>query len=265
MLAAALAQAGGVPEPSTPPLPGEPATLSPAPPRRPSPPLTPPPPPPTAPLPTTPSATGVPDVTPPPPPPPPSLEPLVPPPAPTARVAPPGTVPVVYPPDRPRKEEALAPAKGAVTFAPMSLFGLFFSVELEVALPAGLSLFVGGGGGLFGQVGFEGGLRYAVLGTALEGAFLDVHGQGFFLPGQSFGMAGPGLMVGFNWRSKAVLSSIGVGVDLWWTVLRTPSSRGLAGAPLTPSFVFPLAGFWEPPTGRNAVQPTIRLSFGPWF
>ena len=266
VLAVALAQAAGngVPTPSPPPMPGEeesPPLAAPLTPRArtQAPASTPTPPPPPPPVEWSPNAP--PPVSPPPPPP---VEPT---PLPGPVVPPPATglMPVVYPPDRPVKTEALAPAKGAVLFAPASLFGLYFSVELEVALPVGLSLFVAAGGGLFGQLGFEGGLRYAVLGTVFEGAFLDVHGQGFFLPGEDFGMAGPGLGVGYSWRSKGVVASIGVGVNLWWTVWRTASSRGLAGGPLTPSFVFPLAGFWEPPVGRNAVQPTIRLSFGPWF
>lgn len=173
--------------------------------------------------------------------------------------------PVVYAPDAPRKTEVLKPIRGAVLFAPMSLFGLYFTGELEVALPAGLSTFVALGGGLFGQLGFEAGLRYSVLGTSIDGAFVDVRGAGFFLPGQSYGMAGPGFGVGYTWRTRSIVTSLGVGVTLWWTVWRNPSSRGLAGAALTESFFLPFAGFWEPPAGRNAVQPTIRISMGPWF
>lgn len=204
------------------------------------------------------------------PPPPPAVEPPTgaPIPPPVVPVPPPPTppgMPVVYAPDAPRKEEKLAPLRGAVLFAPMSLFGLYFSAELEVALPAGLSVFVAGGGGLFGQLGVEAGLRYAVLGTAVEGAFVDVRGAGFFLPGQSYGMAGPGFGVGYTWRSRAIVASVGVGVTMWWSVLRSSASRGIGGVTLTESFFLPFAGFWEPPTGRNAVQPTVRLSFGPWF
>ncbi|MEW5742490.1 MAG: hypothetical protein AB1938_26465, partial [Myxococcota bacterium] len=173
--------------------------------------------------------------------------------------------PVVYPPTRKPPPETLPPAKGAVLFAPMSLFGLYFTAELEVGLPAGLSTFVAAGGGLFGQLGFEGGFRWAVLGTALDGAFVDVRGAGFILPGQQYGMAGPGVGVGYTWRTKAIIASVGVGVTLWWTVWRTPTSLGLAGTTLTPSFFIPFPGFWEPPPGRNAVQPTIRFSMGPWW
>jgi hypothetical protein len=147
----------------------------------------------------------------------------------------------------------------------MSLFALSFTAELEVALPAGLSAFAAAGGGPFGQFGVEGGLRWAVLGTALGGPFVDVRGAGFILPRQAFGMAGPGFGVGYTWRTKSFVVSLGVGATLWWTVWRTPTSSGLAGVPLGTSFFFPLAGFWEPPPGRNAVQPTIRLSLGPWW
>ncbi|MEW6433735.1 MAG: hypothetical protein AB1730_19685 [Myxococcota bacterium] len=204
-----------------------------------------------------------------PPPPPPSVEPptgaLAPPPVAPVPPPPPAGMPVVYAPDVPRKEEKLAPLRGAVLFAPMSLFGLYFSAELEVALPAGLSVFVAGGGGLFGQLGAEAGLRYAVLGTAVEGAFIDVRGAGFFLPGQSYGMAGPGFGVGYTWRARAIVASVGAGVTMWWSVLRGSASRGIGGLRMAESFFLPLAGFVEPPAGRNAVQPTVRLSFGPWF
>lgn len=199
------------------------------------------------------------------PPPPPSSEPPLYVPPPVVGVPPRVGGPVVYAPDAPRKTEVLKPIHGAVLFAPMSLFGLYFSAELELALPAGLSAFVSAGGGLFGQLGFEAGLRYSVTGTAIEGAFIDARGATFFLPGQSYGMAGPGFGVGYTWRTRSIVASVGVGVTLWWSVLRTTSSRGLAGSALSESFFLPFAGFWEPPAGRNAVQPTIRVSMGPWF
>ena len=173
--------------------------------------------------------------------------------------------PVVYAPDAPRKTEVLKPIRGAVLFAPMSLFGLYFTGELEIALPAGLSTFVALGGGLFGQLGFEAGLRYSVLGTSIDGAFIDARGAAFLLPGREFGMAGPGFGVGYTWRTRSIVASLGVGVTLWWSVWRTASSRGIGASVLTESFFLPFAGFWEPPAGRNAVQPTIRISMGPWF
>lgn len=186
--------------------------------------------------------------------------PTVPPPATT-----PGA-PVFYPPTPPgKKVEPLKDARGAVLFAPMSLFGLYFTGELEVAIVSGLSTFVALGGGLFGQFGFEGGLRWAVLGKALDGAFIDARVAGFILPGQRFGTMGPGVGVGYTWRTKSIVASLGAGVTLWWTVWRTPTSAGLAGTALVPSFFIPFPGFWEPPPHGNAVQPTIRFSMGPWW
>lgn len=173
--------------------------------------------------------------------------------------------PVVYAPDTPLKPQPPPPARGAVLFAPLSLFGLYFTAEVELAMPAGLAGFVAAGAGLFGQVGFEAGLRYYALGTALEGVYVDVRGAGFFLPGQAFGMLGPGVGLGYTWRTRSIVASIGAGATLWWAVLRTPMSQGLAGATLLESFAFPVTGFFEPPPGRHGVQPTVRLSFGPWF
>jgi hypothetical protein len=181
----------------------------------------------------------------------------------TPRAQSPG--PVVYAPDAPRKKEGLAPIHGAVLFAPMSLFGLYVTAEFEFALPAGLSSFVALGGGLFGQLGFEGGLRYAVLGTSIDGPFIEARGAGFFLPGQSYGMLGPGFGLGYTWRTRYIAASLGVGVTLWWSVWRTARSRAIGGMALTESFVLLFPGFFEPPPGRNAVQPTIRFAVGPWF
>lgn len=178
---------------------------------------------------------------------------------------PPSAAPTVVAAPSPTRGSVLEPARGAVLFAPTSLFGLSLAAELELALPAGLSFFVGLSGGLLGQLSGEAGLRYAVLGTALEGAFVDARGAAFSLPGRSFTMVGPGVGVGYSWRVRGVIASVGVGATMWWTVQRDGTTGGLTGSSMLQSFFVGLPGLIEPPTGRNAAQPTIRLSFGPTF
>lgn len=153
------------------------------------------------------------------------------------------------------------PAKGAVLFAPMSLFGLALFAEVDLALVGGLDVFAVLGGGLGGQLGFEGGLRYYVLGRSLEGFFFDARGSGFALPGSDFLMMSPGLQLGHAWRVKSFALSLGAGFSTWWTVSRGTPTSSFFGSPTTDQvIIFP--GLQIPRADGPSVQPTLRFSLG---
>lgn len=78
--------------------------------------------------------------------------------------------------------EPLPPATLGLFFAPLSLFSLTLWLEADLALVGGLDVFANVGGGGLGQFGFDAGLRYYVLGSSLDGFYLDVRGSGFSLP-----------------------------------------------------------------------------------
>lgn len=161
--------------------------------------------------------------------------------------------------------EPLQPATLGLFFSPMSLFALGLFVEGDLALSGGLDVFANIGGGPLGQFGFDAGLRYYVLGTSLEGFYLDLRGSGFGLPDSKMWMFGPGLQIGYGWRVKRFTLSIAAGVTTWYGASRWDGSRQFFL--LTPVddeiIIFP--GFTQPPPGRAGVQPTLRVSLGPWF
>ena len=191
---------------------------------------------------------------PPPPPGPSYLYPQVPVPQPRVRLRPQAPPP-----------EPLPPATLGLFFSPMSLFALGLFVEGDLALTGGLDVFANIGGGPLGQFGFDAGLRYYVLGTSLEGFYLDLRGSGFGLPDSKMWMFGPGLQIGYGWRVKRFTLSIAAGVTTWYSASRWDGSRQFFL--LTPVddeiIIFP--GFTQPPPGRPGVQPTLRVSLGPWF
>lgn len=184
---------------------------------------------------------------------------------PPLEVAPPVEQPAPPPPPLVSSPPGVRGPRAAVYFAPLSLFGLYLSVEAEVALPAGLSAFGGVGGGVFGQLGADAGLRYALLGTSLVGPYVDLRASGFFLPGETLSMLGPGVALGHTWETRGTLISVGVGVTLWWLVQSTPWSLGLMGNPPDTESVFVFPGLSVPPIDGHAVQPTLRFSVGPAF
>lgn len=154
-----------------------------------------------------------------------------------------------------------APARLAVTFAPMSLFGLALFAEVDVALAGGLDVFAVLGGGIGGQLGFEGGLRYYVLGRSMEGFYVDARASGFSLPASAFLMMSPGLQLGHAWRVKAFALSLGAGFSTWWTVSRGASSSFFFGSPTADQvIVFP--GLQVPRGDGPSVQPTLRFALG---
>ena len=188
--------------------------------------------------------------------------------------APPTDVPVyqlppvkqqlVVKPTRP-PPEPLEDAHLGLYFAPLSLFSLSFWAEADIALTGGLDVFANVGGGPLGQFGFDVGLRYYVLGTSLDGFFVDVRGSGFSLPRFGLWMFGPGLMIGHGWRVKRFTLSISLGVTTWIAASRSTSTETFIVGPPTDAEVIVFAGVQQPPDGRAGVQPTVRVSLGPWF
>lgn len=184
---------------------------------------------------------------------------------------PPPPPPQVHAPLRePETAVAGQPAKGAVLFAPLSVFGLYLSVEVERAITGGLGFFGVVGGGPFGQLGGDLGLRYYVLSTMLEGFFLDVRASTFMLPGAPMVLIGGNLGLGYAWRVRgATAISIGVGATVWGTAVRAPSGFGspaaFIGTGIGDAQVFALPGFFQPPSDTVGIQPTVRFVIGPAF
>lgn len=159
----------------------------------------------------------------------------------------------------------LEPATLGLFFAPLSLFSLTFWIEGDLALIGGLDLFANVGGGPLGQFGFDAGLRYYVLGTSLEGWYFDVRGSGFSLPGDGLWMFGPGVQLGHGWRIQRFTLSIGLGATTWYAPSRAAVGNIFIFGPTTDAEVIVFPGVTQPPFERGGVQPTIRVSLGPWF
>ena len=184
--------------------------------------------------------------------------------------APPSNVPLYQLP--PVKEvakrpppEPLGPASLGLYFAPLSLFSLSFWAEADIALTGGLDVFANIGGGPLGQFGFDAGLRYYVLGSSLDGFYVDLRGSGFGLPGRGLWMFGPGLQIGHGWRVKRFTLSIAIGATTWFAASRAAPTEVFIVGPVTDAEVIVFPGVTQPPEGRPAVQPTVRVSLGPWF
>ena len=174
--------------------------------------------------------------------------------APTAK-----TKPVKPPPEPP------APATLGLFFAPLSLFSLSFWVEADLALIGGLDVFANLGGGPLGQFGFDAGLRYYVNGSSLDGFYFDARASGFALPGSALWMMGPGLQIGHGWRVKRFTLSIALGVTTWYALSRANTGNTFIFGATTDAEVIAFPGIVQPPGGRAGVQPTVRVSLGPWF
>lgn len=161
--------------------------------------------------------------------------------------------------------ELLAPATLGLFFAPLSLFSLSFWVEADLALVGGLDVFANVGGGPLGQFGFDAGLRYYVNGSSLDGFYVDARASGFALPGSALWMLGPGLQIGHGWRIKRFTLSIAVGVTTWYGLSRATVSNSFIFGSTVDAEVIAFPGISQPPAGRAGVQPTVRVSLGPWF
>ena len=181
----------------------------------------------------------------------------------------PGVPPAYGPQPRvrvaPPPPEPLPDATLGLFFAPLSLFSLSFWIEGDFALVGGLDLFANVGGGPLGQFGFDAGLRYYVQGRSLEGFFVDVRGSMFSLPVSELWMAGPALMIGHGWRIKRFTLSIALGATTWYGVSRGTFTAPFFGGVLTDADVIIFPGITRPPSDRPGVQPTVRISLGPWF
>jgi hypothetical protein len=147
----------------------------------------------------------------------------------------------------------------------LSLFSLSFWVEADIALTGGLDLFANVGGGPLGQFGFDAGLRYYVLGSSLDGFYVDVRGSGFSLPGRGLWMFGPGLMIGHSWRVKRFTLQLAIGATTWFAASRAGPTETFIVGPIADAEVIVFPGISQPPEGRPGVSPTVRVSLGPWF
>ncbi len=154
---------------------------------------------------------------------------------------------------------------GAVLFSPLSLFGLFFSLEVEYAFFAQLSAYGALGAGAFAQLAGEGGFRAYPVERALDNVFVELHGQFFAAPLSGMVLIGPGTMLGLAWKSKSgeMLSSAGVGVNVWFEA-SSPSTTFLGARPAPSGFLF-LPGLQVPPLRGSAAQLTVRFCLGPLF
>ncbi len=158
------------------------------------------------------------------------------------------------------------PIENAFHFSPGSVFALFASVEYERRLLTQLTMFGAFGGGPFGQLGFDVGLRLYPVERAFESFFVDARFSGF---GMTSGllMLGPMVELGYSWRVRnSFLLSVGGGAAMWLGVVRSPGGRsGIFNATVIDAAVFSLPGFFQPPRGQVGLQPTIRLTIGPGF
>ena len=159
----------------------------------------------------------------------------------------------------------LPPARFGLFFAPLSLFSLTFWAEGDLALVGGLDVFANVGGGPLGQFGFDVGLRYYVLGTPLEGFYLEARGSCFSLPGSGLWMLGPGFQLGHGWRIKRLTLSIALGFTTWYGARRATGAGLFFGGPVTDDEVIVFPGVTQPPQDRAGIQPAMRVSLGPWF
>lgn len=164
------------------------------------------------------------------------------------------------------KPPPLPPARLALYFAPVSLFSLTLWLEADLHLVAGVSVFANVGGGPLGQLGGDAGLRYYIGGTPFEGFALDAHASIFSLPAHGLVMAGPGLQLLHGWRVGRLALSVGLGFTTWYRVSgATFFGQQFFGATPSDADVIVFPGISQPPADHPGVQPTIRVSLGPWF
>lgn len=153
----------------------------------------------------------------------------------------------------------------ALLFSPGSLFALYVSVEYEHRFTTQLTGFVSVGGGPFGQFGFDLGARLYPVDHAFESFFADARLAGFGM-GNGMFMLGPMVELGYAWRiRKSFLVSVGAGAAMWVGLSRSTTGIGIFGSGVSDAAVFSLPGFFQPPTGQVALQPTFRLTIGPAF
>lgn len=169
------------------------------------------------------------------------------------RAAPPPPTSVAVPPVLPNN---------AILFSPVSLFGLYASVEYERRLTTQVTAFASFGAGAVGQLGFDIGARLYPVDHAFESFFADARLSGFALT-QSLFLLGPMVELGYSWRIRSVLLSVGAGAVMWQSVFR--AGRGILSRPVIDAALFTVPGFFQPPIDQVGLQPTIRLTIGPVF
>lgn len=168
-------------------------------------------------------------------------------------------------PAQPRRDVPQPSPKVGLYFNPLGLLGLGLWAEVDVAVTGGFDVFANVGGGLLGQFGFDVGARYYVLGRPLEGFFLDARFTTFSLPELKLWMGGPGVLVGYSWKFSRISLSVAAGATTFWSFSRAVPTSNLFALNPADADVIILPGITQPFADRPAVQPTVRLAFGPWF
>jgi hypothetical protein len=64
---------------------------------------------------------------------------------------------------------------------------------------------------------------------------------------------------------KRFTLSIAIGVSTWYGVSRARSGVVFFGSTVADAEVIAFPGVTQPPQDHPAVQPTFRVSLGPWF
>ena len=155
--------------------------------------------------------------------------------------------------------------RNAVLFSPASIGALFVSLEYERQIAQQLTVFVVAGGGAFGQVGGDLGVRLYPVDHAFESWFTDVRLAAFGLFNGGLLMMGPMVELGYSWRiGDRWLLSAGAGAAMWLSVIRSRGTGLVFGPPISAN-VFALPGFFEPPPSQVGLQPSIRFTIGPTF
>ncbi|MGV3620877.1 MAG: hypothetical protein ACO1OB_08670 [Archangium sp.] len=183
---------------------------------------------------------------------------------------PPPAAPQLPPPRRsfevkqPKKPEPMKDSRFALLFLPANVFALSLWVEGDLHLASGVSVFAAVGGGFLGQFGWDAGFRYYVAGTHVEGLYIDVRNSGFGLPQYGLWMTGPGVQLGYSFRTSLFVFQIAAGFTTWFNINVGRNAQFL-GTPTVeaPLILFP--GITRPSPEVPAVAPTLRFSFGPWF
>lgn len=205
---------------------------------------------------------------------PPPLPPEAPPPPPPEYAPPPLPAYTPPPPQSPRRQFQVAEPKKAeplresrfgLLFHPANIFALALWVEGDLHLASGVSFFANVGGGFLGQFGWDGGLRYYIGGKHLEGLYVDVRSSGFGLPAHGMWMTGPGVQLGFAFRTPAIAFSVAAGFTTWFNLNIGPTTTRFLGSLPVEADVMLFPGISRPGPEVPSVAPTLRFAFGPWF
>ncbi|MFO0593718.1 MAG: hypothetical protein U0228_00365 [Myxococcaceae bacterium] len=159
----------------------------------------------------------------------------------------------------------LPPVRFALLFAPFTLFGAALWVEGDLHLGSGFTTFLNVGGGPFGQLAGDAGVRHFVSQLPWQGFYVDFRGSVFSLPASGMVLAGPGVQLGYSWRLGRVALNIGIGFTTWFSLARQRAGARFLNTTTVDAEVIVFPGFTQPTTEGPAVNPTVRISFGPTF